>query len=123
VEPLADAVTEETLARVIFEKPPHPLPPLGELVEVTVALPALDPVPTIPGASLHRVAGETGVWVVSGNELEFRRVRLGQRDLEGRIQVLEGLEPGETVVEYSLHPLNTHSKFTVVETLSTGRRL
>ena len=38
VEPLADAVTEEMLAKVEFDLIPTPLPPVGELAEVTVAL-------------------------------------------------------------------------------------
>lgn len=36
VEPLADAVTEETLAKVVFDKIPDPMPPVGELAEVTI---------------------------------------------------------------------------------------
>ncbi len=38
VEPLADAVTEEMLAKVVFDQLPEPLPPVGELAEVTVSL-------------------------------------------------------------------------------------
>ena len=40
VEPYADAVTEETLAKIEFKQAPASLPPLGELAEVTVALQA-----------------------------------------------------------------------------------
>ena len=43
LEPLADAVTEESRAKIAFTTPPAPLPPLGELAEVTVQLPALPP--------------------------------------------------------------------------------
>jgi len=39
VEPLADAVTEETLAKVVFDQIPDPLPPIGELAEITITLP------------------------------------------------------------------------------------
>ncbi|MBR9981515.1 MAG: efflux RND transporter periplasmic adaptor subunit, partial [Desulfatitalea sp.] len=41
VEPLADAVTEELLAKVVFDPRPPALPPIGELAEVTVTLQAL----------------------------------------------------------------------------------
>ncbi len=41
VDQLADSVTEETLAKIVFDQIPQPLPPLGELAETTVALPAL----------------------------------------------------------------------------------
>jgi HlyD family secretion protein len=56
---MADAVTEETLAKVVFETPPAPLPPLGELAEVTLPCPSLPPCRccrTPPCA----VRGETG---------------------------------------------------------------
>ncbi|MGE8376161.1 MAG: efflux RND transporter periplasmic adaptor subunit, partial [Diaphorobacter nitroreducens] len=55
VEPLADAVTEETLAKVVFDAPVTPLPPVGELAEVTVRLPALPEAPTIPNAAIRFV--------------------------------------------------------------------
>ena len=45
LEPLADAVTEETLAKVVFDALPEPLPPVGELAEVTVALSGLPAAP------------------------------------------------------------------------------
>ena len=41
VEPVADVVTEEMLAKVVLDSVPTPLPPLGELAEITVTLPAL----------------------------------------------------------------------------------
>ena len=53
LEPKADAVTEEILAKVGFDVLPELLPPVGELVEVTVDLPAL---PTAAGDSELRCA-------------------------------------------------------------------
>ncbi|MDO9080489.1 MAG: efflux RND transporter periplasmic adaptor subunit, partial [Desulfuromonadales bacterium] len=60
VEPLADAVTEEMLAKVAFDQIPEPLPALGELAEVTVALPALAAFPVLPNAAIQRIAGRLG---------------------------------------------------------------
>lgn len=51
IEPRADAVTEETLAKIVFNAPPVPLPPLGELAEVTVQLGELPAAPTISNAA------------------------------------------------------------------------
>lgn len=56
LEPMADAVTEETLAKVIFDALPKRLPPVGELAEVTVAMSALPETPVLPNASVQRVA-------------------------------------------------------------------
>jgi HlyD family secretion protein len=115
VDPLADAVTEETLAKLVFDETPEPLPPLGELAEATVALPALPPAPVIPNASIQRVDGKQGVWLIDDGSLRFAPVKLGARDLDGRVQVLEGLKAGEQIVEYSQRALTAHSRIRIVE--------
>ena len=118
VEPYADAVTEETLAKIEFKQAPATLPPLGELAEVTVALPAHKATPVVPNASVQRVDGKLGVWVVDGNSLRFAPVTLGVADLEGRTQVLQGLSGGERVVSYSHKTLAANSRFTVVDQIA-----
>ena len=117
-EPLADAVTEELLAKIGFES--ANLPPVGELAEVTVTLPPARSTPTIPNAALHRVEGGTGVWVVADGKLRFRSVTIGATDLEGRVQVLSGLSRGERVVAYSQSGLTTRTRIRVVDRLSGG---
>ena len=114
-EPKADAVTEETLAKVTFDDPPEPLPPVGELAEVTVELSALPPAPTILNASVRRDGDRVGVWRVVDGDLQFTPVKLGASDLEGRVQVLEGLSDGHQVVVYSEKALTARSRITVVE--------
>ena len=115
VEPYADAVTEETLAKIEFKQAPASLPPLGELAEVTVALQAHKAMPVVPNASVQRVDGKLGVWVVVGDSLRFAPVTLGVADLEGRTQVLQGLSGGERVVSYSHKTLAPNSRFKVVD--------
>ena len=117
MEPLADSVTEETLAKVTFDQLPEPLPPLGELAEVTVQLPALPAAPVIPNAAVRRVRGELGVWQLAGDELRFTPVRLGASDLDGLVQVRSGLAPGDRVVVYSEKALKNTSRIHVVERL------
>lgn len=117
MEPLADSVTEETLAKVTFDQLPEPLPPLGELAEVTVQLPALPAAPVIPNAAVRRVGGELGVWQLVGDDLRFTRIRLGASDLDGLVQVRSGLAPGDRVVVYSEKALNNTSRIQVVERL------
>ena len=119
VEPLADAITEETLAKVVFDALPIPLPPIGELAEVTIILPSLPPKPTIPNASLVRLAGELGVWALEANtnKIRFRQVKTGAADLEGNVQILEGLQAGDQVVVYSQKPLKPMSRIQIVDKL------
>ena len=114
VDPVADAVTEETLAKIVFTPLPQPLPPIGELADVTVALPALPARPTVPNASLQRVDDQLGVWRVEGDKLQFARVKVLGRDLDGHVQV-EGLKTGERVVVYSQRTLSARSHISIVD--------
>lgn len=118
IEPRADAVTEETLAKIVFNAPPSPLPPLGELAEVTVQLGELPAAPTIPNAAIRVIDGQRGVWKLVDGGLVFTPLVLGRSDLEGRIQVIKGLAAGDRVVVYSERALNAKSRFHVVERLT-----
>jgi len=115
LEPMADAVTEETLAKVVFDSLPSPLPPVGELAEVTIALPALAARPVIPNAAVQRVDGRLGVWQMVDGNPRFTPVKLGAGNLEGYMQVNEGLKEGDRVIVYSEKRLTTHSRIKVVE--------
>lgn len=115
VEPHADAVTEEMLVKVVFDQIPTPLPPIGELAEVTVDLPGLAPTPVIPGAAVQRQGADIGVWQVVDGDLVFTPVTLGRADLEGRVQVLDGLSEGDSIVVYSEKALSARNRVHVVE--------
>lgn len=115
VEPLADAVTEETLAKVVFDQIPDPLPPIGELAEITITLPTLAATPVIPNAAIHHKDSRLGVWQVTNGDLRFTAVSLGIADLEGRVQIREGLKVGDQVVAYSENALNERSRIHVVD--------
>ncbi|MNJ61080.1 hypothetical protein D3C77_568510 [compost metagenome] len=120
VEPLADAVTEEILAKVIFDTLPQPLPPLGELGEVTVGLPGAVALPVVPSASVQRREGVLGVWLIVDEALRFVPVTLGASDLDGDVQVLAGLREGDRVVHYSQRALTPRSRIRIVERLTAG---
>ncbi|MDA3903413.1 MAG: efflux RND transporter periplasmic adaptor subunit [Desulfuromusa sp.] len=115
VEPLADAVTEEMLAKVTFDKIPEPLPAIGELAEVTVVLPTLAAAPVIPNAAIQRIDGQLGVWQITDGDLSFTPITLGDADLEGQVQVRKGLEIGDLVVVYSAKGLTPHNEIDVVD--------
>lgn len=118
VEPLADAVTEEVIAKVAFDPLPEALPPVGELAEVTVNLPALPAVPTIPNAAVRAMGGQHGVWLVTDRGLDFSPIKLGAVDLDGHVQVREGIDIGDKVVLYSEKALSERSRLRIVEQLS-----
>ncbi|MDE2401192.1 MAG: efflux RND transporter periplasmic adaptor subunit [Burkholderiales bacterium] len=118
IEPRADAVTEETLAKVVFAQMPLPLPPLGELAEITVQLPALPAAPVIANGAIRTVDGRRGVWKLVGDALAFTPVTLGRSDLDGRVQVTKGLAAGDRVVLYSEKALTARSRVHIVERLN-----
>lgn len=114
IEPLADAVTEEILAKVRFELLPQPLPPIGELAEVTVFPEVRKAMPAIRNACLQRVDGRLGVWVVTnGDHLIFTPLKTGAADLDGWVQIRAGLDGGERVVTYSQKPLHPQSRIKI----------
>lgn len=115
VEPKADAVTEETLVKVTFDEVPARLPPLGELAEVTIDLPALSATPVIPNAAIQRQGNRIGVWRIVDGGLRFTDVELGRADLDGDVQVLQGLAPGDRIVRFSEKALQPNSRIRIVE--------
>lgn len=115
VEPHADAVTEEMLAKVAFMQQPQVPPPIGELAEVTVTLEPVASGPVVPNASMHRIDGQMGVWLVDAGALRFAPVQIGTSDLDGNVQIRGGLSGGEQLVVYSQKALTTHSRIKLVE--------
>ncbi|MDP1966299.1 MAG: efflux RND transporter periplasmic adaptor subunit, partial [Reyranella sp.] len=112
-EPMADAVTEEVMAKIAFETPN--LPPVGELAEVTVILPPARKSLVVPSAAIHRVKGESGVWVVEGGKLRFQAATTGATDIHGAVQILSGLEQGARVVVYSQRALTARTRIRIVD--------
>jgi HlyD family secretion protein len=117
VEAVSDSVTEERVAQVSFDQAPANLS-VGELAEVTLALPTTAGAVLLPNAAIKRMQAQTGVWVIEGGALRFAPVRIGQASLDGQVQVLEGLKRGTTVVVHSEKDIDAHSRITVVDTLA-----
>ncbi|WP_374408092.1 efflux RND transporter periplasmic adaptor subunit [Hydrogenophaga sp.] len=120
VEVLADAVTEERLAMVAFDAPPAGTAvsaSVGEMAEVTLQLPATAEHLLLPNAAVVQHEGKTGVWRLREGALEFAPVTLGVQGLDGRVQVLQGLSEGDTVVLYSQSALKPAARIALVEQL------
>ncbi len=116
VEALADAVTEERLAMVAFDALPTGVS-VGEMAEVTLALPATAEHLLLPNAAVQQHEGKTGVWRLKDGTLAFAPVTLGVQGLDGTVQVLKGLNEGDTVVLYSQGALKPDARISVVEQL------
>jgi HlyD family secretion protein len=66
---------------------------------------------------VRQLNGQTGVFVVEDDSLRFAPVKLGAADLDGRVQILDGLKAGVRVVVYSQRALAADSRFKVVDSL------
>ncbi len=117
----ADAVTEERIAQVAFDRIPASLS-IGEMAQVTLDLQPVVQALVVPQASLQVHQGRTGVWRLRGEALAFVPVQRGATSLDGKVQVLHGLEPGDTVVVYSEKPLSAGSRFKVVDDLAARKQ-
>ena len=73
----------------------------------------------IPNAAIQRGTGRLGVWRVEDDGLQFAPIVLGQTDLDGFVQVREGLSAGDRVVLYSEKTLTEHSRIHVVDHLAS----
>ena len=116
VELQADAVTEERIAQVAFEQMPPSLS-IGEMAEVTLNLKEATDALAIPQASVQTYQGRSGVWRVIDGRLEFVQVQWGAASLDGRVQAIQGLASGDTVVVYSEKALSEGANFRVVDAL------
>lgn len=119
VEMQADSVTEERIAQIEFDSGSDAMhkTSLGELAEVTLELPQLAPALIVPNAAIQRIQGKVGVWKVQDHKLEYVPVRLGASDLDGQVQVLDGLKSGDSVVVYSQKALKGDTRIKVVDVL------
>ena len=116
VELLADSVTEERLAMVAFDALPAGVS-VGEMAEVTLQLPATAESLLLPNAAVVQHEGKTGVWRLTNGTLAFVPVALGAQGLDGLVQVLSGLDEGDTVVLYSQSALKPDARIAVVDPL------
>jgi HlyD family secretion protein len=99
IELQSDAVTEERIVNITFDRVPTQLY-LGELAEVTLRLPGARNVLTVPRAALAQHGGTTGVWQVKQGRARFKPVQPGVQTAD-RVQVLAGLAEGDSLIVYS----------------------
>ena len=114
IDMVSDAVTEERIVNVSLNSAQASI---GEYAEVTLKLPELNDTRSIPSAALKRVDKQTGVWVLRGGKVAFKPVKIGLATMDGRTQILDGLNDGEEVIVYSQQVLRADLKVKVVPEL------
>ena len=113
VDWVSDAVTEERIINVSFDEPLEDIP-IGELVEVTIRTAELSGALSVPAAAVKRLERQDGVWQLRAGHAVFRPVKLGITTLDGRSQILAGLQPGDEVVVHSERELKPDARVKVV---------
>lgn len=105
IELIADSLTEERWVDVAFNKIPEGVA-IGMLANVTIKLPAVRQAQWLPAAAIQNFQRETGVWSVRDNKAHFVPVETGTRTLDGKVQILSGIDSNDIVVSYTAKPLN-----------------
>lgn len=100
LEVQGDSVTEERFVNVAFTNLPGIIP-LGELAEVTIDLPPVTDVLVVPTAAVKRLNKQNGLWVIDSGVLRFQSVTIGAQTMDGKTQIIDGLNPGDSVVVYT----------------------
>jgi HlyD family secretion protein len=116
VDLVGDAVTEERIANVAFERLPAQLA-IGELAEVTLRLPPVDKALSIPAAALTRQGNVLGVWRLIDGRTQFVAVTTGVTSAAGQVQVTSGLSAGDAVIVHSSKSLAPDLPVKVVDSL------
>jgi len=113
VDWVSDAVTEERIVNVGFAARPERIS-VGELVEVTVRTAELPDARWVPAAALKRLDRQDGVWQYADGHAKFRPVKVGITTLDGRSQIVDGLNVGDEVVVHSEQVLQPDARVKVV---------
>ncbi len=113
VDWVSDAVTEERIVNVGFAARPEGIS-VGELVEVTIRTAELANVGSVPAAALKRLDRQDGVWQFVDGRVAFRPVKVGITTLDGRSQIVDGLNVGDEVVVHSEQVLKPDTRVKVV---------
>lgn len=93
-----DRVGEERRVEIAFERVPQPYH-LGEQVEANIEVGRMARPALVPESLLETAGTSHRAWVVESGRLARRRVTARTRLLDGRIEVADGLRPGDRLVQ------------------------
>jgi len=111
---VAPAIAPETRTLAVEAAVPNPVGALkaGAFARAEVVVRQDRGVSFIPGDAVVSLAGVTRVFVLTGDKVTERSVRLGSRQ-DGMVEVLEGIQPGERVANSNLGQLAEGQQVTV----------
>jgi RND family efflux transporter MFP subunit len=114
IAPAADAGTRSIGVAVAIDNPQETLR-AGQYAVASVTLPDDTPRLTVPVDAITDTGGQKFVWLIDGGALVRRAVIIGRRDeRNGRVEVLQGLSPGTTLLAVRFDNLREGRKAIVV---------
>ena len=94
----SDRVTEERRVFIKGDNPPSRVY-LGEQVEFWITVATIDAALLVPEAAVQGFDGRQGsVWTVESGRLRFRVVSFGHRTEDARLEIVDGIPQGASVV-------------------------
>ena len=115
IQPASDSVTEERTVSVVFDQPPEPLF-LQEQAEVRINVGTIGHGLLVPERAVRdREEGGGTIWVVENGRLAERRVTLGRRLQDGRIEITSPLPDGVRVAAERLPGVHAGEAARIVE--------
>ena len=108
IAPMADATTSTYKVRISLINPPQEIK-LGMTAAVTISNAMQAASLTIPLSAVYQTGSSPEVWVIKDNVVNLRSVQTGNFS-GNQIQILAGLNPGETIVTAGVQKLRPGQK-------------
>lgn len=108
IAPMADATTRTYKVRISLINPPQEIK-LGMTAAVTISNAMQTASLTIPLSAVYQTGSSPQVWVIKDNVVNLRSVQTGNFS-GNQIQILAGLNPGETIVTAGVQKLRPGQK-------------
>ena len=108
ISPMADKVSRTYKVRITLHNPP-PEVNLGMTASVATALSAGQKSAYIPLSAIYQTDGTPAVWIAANGAVTLRTVTLGAFG-DNSVQVVGGLQTGETIVTAGVHKLKEGQK-------------
>lgn len=113
ISPTVDPSKRTFIVEALVENPAGELKP-GSSARARVKTSRFDEVRLVPARAVNYVLGSNKVYVVNGQQVEAREVKLGDR-FDQDVEILEGVKEGEQVATTQVARLDTGSKVRVAE--------
>lgn len=108
IAPVADKVSRTYKVRISLINPPQEVK-LGMTATVSMNRTGQQPYLLIPISAVYQEKDTAAVWTVNGDQVTLKAVTLGTFG-DGKVQVLAGLNQGETIVTAGVHKLREGQK-------------